>query len=339
MLNRLIRSLMQWIFFMQTISLQKITLGILLLVAVILTLLPLNTHAFYERSGLEARREHHFCRVYASRPYLTPPAYCQDEESEPEPKAPSVSLEADLIHVLAGATTTLSWQSDHTTSCAAEDGWSGQKPTSGSAVVTVNATTTYTLTCTGPGGDESDNVTVTVFSEPEPEPEPDVDHIMISEVLYDTANDGSQGTEAGGANEWVELYNPTFDPIDLMNWMIGDGSSNDVIADTSLILDPGEYLIITNSETTADFWDLSSTSVVYLGSSISGGLSNNGDSVKLYDSEVNLIDAVSYDGDVSAMDPSVAAVSNGHSIYRTDLSVDTDTEADWGDNATPSPGA
>ncbi|MDA8596911.1 lamin tail domain-containing protein [Candidatus Pacebacteria bacterium] len=162
--------------------------------------------------------------------------------------------------------------------------------------------------------------------------------LLISEVLYDLANDGSQGTESGGDNEWVELYNPTAGAIDVMNWSIGNGSSNDVLATSSYILQPGAFLVVTDATTTANFWDFSSTSVIYLDSSISGGLANGGDVVRLYNASSTEVDAMSYGSNVEAFDPSIGTVGNGISLERTNPSTDTDSATDWNGNTSPSPG-
>jgi hypothetical protein len=49
-------------------------------------------------------------------------------------------------------------------SCYASGGWSGEKPSSGSQLVSPSETTTYVLTCAGPGGAGSTSVTVSVGS-------------------------------------------------------------------------------------------------------------------------------------------------------------------------------
>lgn len=177
--------------------------------------------------------------------------------------------------------------------------------------------------------------------EPEPEPEPEGDaKLLITEVLYDLRNDGSQGSETGGDNEWVELYNAGDAPIDIAGFVIGETPENgDSISESSLVIPAGGFLVVTDSETTADFWDFSSVEVVYLGSSISGGLSNSGDVVKVFTETGELVDAVSYGNNTDAFDPAVAGVTHGSSIARSSLSGDTDTAADWVENATPNPGS
>lgn len=296
------------------------------------------------------RRSNHFCRTYRNRGIEPLPEYCEpttpspEPEPEPEPEAPTLTLSAAPLTLLAGETTTLTWNAGKADTCVASGDWIGTFDESGSVFITLAQTATFTLTCTGAGGAVMDTVTVTVSAppeepeEPEEPTEPALDHLLISEVHYDLANDGSQGSETGGANEWVELYNPTNNPVDLLNWSIGDGSSNDTITDTTLVMDPGSFLIITNATSTAQFWELADVSVVFLQSSISGGLSNTGDYVALFDETATVVDAVSYGSNTTAFDPAAVDVDAGSSLQRTDLSVDTDSAADWADLGVPTPG-
>jgi phosphatidylserine/phosphatidylglycerophosphate/cardiolipin synthase-like enzyme len=52
-------------------------------------------------------------------------------------------------------------------------------------------------------------------------PAPPVEYVVISEVMYRPSGQSS------GKREWVELYNPTDQPIDLSNWQLGDAVSNE----------------------------------------------------------------------------------------------------------------
>lgn len=68
-------------------------------------------------------------------------------------QAPTVTLNASPLSGVSPLTVTLTWSSTGATSCLAQDGWSGNKATSGSQVITgVSATTTYTLTCSAGDG-------------------------------------------------------------------------------------------------------------------------------------------------------------------------------------------
>ncbi|KXB06852.1 hypothetical protein AKJ54_01025, partial [candidate division MSBL1 archaeon SCGC-AAA382K21] len=77
------------------------------------------------------------------------------------------------------------------------------------------------------------------------------DHVLISELLYDPAG-------ADDGKEWIELYNPTSNPIDIGNWKIQpwDGSDNEPLMSAILPSDasiPGHgfYLIAENGFTNA----------------------------------------------------------------------------------------
>lgn len=71
-----------------------------------------------------------------------------------------------------GATTVLTWKANNVTGvCKASDGWTGDKPPSGSTTITPSKTTTYTLTCPTATTPEVKSVTVTI-NEPTPPPAP-----------------------------------------------------------------------------------------------------------------------------------------------------------------------
>jgi hypothetical protein len=76
---------------------------------------------------------------------------------------PTVSLAATPTTVASGGTATLVWTTSNASSCTASGGWTGSKPTSGSAsTARISADTVYRLSCTGPGGSAVDTATVTV---------------------------------------------------------------------------------------------------------------------------------------------------------------------------------
>jgi len=54
-------------------------------------------------------------------------------------------------------------------------------------------------------------------------PAPPVGYVVISEVMY------RPGAQSTGNREWVELFNPTSQPVDISNWQLGDAAA------------PGEY--------------------------------------------------------------------------------------------------
>jgi hypothetical protein len=87
-------------------------------------------------------------------------------EPTPEPTpspAPTVSLSANSVAIPSGTSATLNWSSTDATSCTAGGGWSGTRPTSGSATVgPLTAQTTFSLTCSGAGGNAMTMMSVSV---------------------------------------------------------------------------------------------------------------------------------------------------------------------------------
>ena len=67
-------------------------------------------------------------------------------------------------------------------------------------------------------------------------------------------------------------------------------------------------------------------------------LSNPGDEVLVLDGTDSFVDAVSWGDSNWAFDPDCPVVAEGHSIARDPADVDTDTAADWIDQAVPNPG-
>ena len=90
------------------------------------------------------------------------------------PQDPTLSLTANPVEVGKGGAATLSWASQHTTSCTASGGWSGSKGTSGGSETVNNITSnqTYNLTCAGTTKNVSATVKVAVISTPLPPPPP-----------------------------------------------------------------------------------------------------------------------------------------------------------------------
>jgi hypothetical protein len=247
---------------------------------------------------------------------------------------PTLTLNASPLAIIAGATSTLTWSSADSDSCTASNGWSGAMATSGNEIVSPLATTTYSLSCVGGGGATSSAVTIGVT--PTSSPTQNIGHMVISEVYYDVATTTG---ETQPANEWFELYNGSTSPIDINGWTIKDSSTSfDTLATTSTIVPSKGYVVVTDSTSTLDFWSIPSP-VIFLDSSIGRGLGDSGDSLTLFDNASTTVDSVEWGNSTTTpMDPSVPNVSKGHSIGRIQFTADTDTSADWGDFASPTPG-
>ena len=88
----------------------------------------------------------------------------------PKP-VPSLLLTVAPASITAGDVSTLSWESQNATDCAASGAWSGSKGTRGTTNVAPTAGVyNYTLTCTGPGGSMSSTTRLTVSAAPTPPP-------------------------------------------------------------------------------------------------------------------------------------------------------------------------
>jgi hypothetical protein len=129
--------------------------------------------------------------------------------------------------------------------------------------------------------------------------------------------------------------------VDISGWTLGDAfaSTSDSIPAGSIIPSNG-FLIIVASSTTAGFWVTEipgAVPVINILGSIGNGLSNDGDALYLHNAGT-LVDALSYGTNTSVFSPAAPDVADGHSLFRTTLTVDTDTAADWAELATSTPG-
>jgi parallel beta-helix repeat protein len=173
--------------------------------------------------------------------------------------------------------------------------------------------------------------------------------LVISEVLYDP-----YGSEPDG--EWIELYNLSRSTIDLSSYKLGDepvqgGSEGMMSFPSGASAGPGQILIVANKASAfyatygfyPDYELLASLPGVpdMLQSNWSQGnvaLSNEGDEVLLLDGSNTMVDGLSYGNSYAIFNPPAANVAEGHSLERSPVNVDGDTNADWIDQGTPQPG-
>ena len=170
-------------------------------------------------------------------------------------------------------------------------------------------------------------------------------HLVINEVYYDVCSKEECGGYKGkeGYNEWIELYNPTPNPINLKDWKITDNSGIErTLSNSDLILDPGKFAVITDNSDTWDYWGIGNNDEIIkiaLGIKIGDGLSNTGDRLILKDSKGNPVDGISYGSDTTVFDlPKCGVENSGCSLERKAPGWDTDSANDWQDNPSPTPG-
>jgi len=151
---------------------------------------------------------------------------------------------------------------------------------------------------------------------------PELDHVVFSEVFYDTP-----GVESD--EEWIELYNPTLNPIDLSGLTIDDNANSYILPDGTTIPSRG-FLIIARDETA--FENLYEFLPDISGLTLS--LANTGDVLRLKNGD-DEIDMVAWEDYVSEWN---LVANEGESIQRYPLNQDTDTASDWISHASPYPG-
>jgi hypothetical protein len=157
--------------------------------------------------------------------------------------------------------------------------------------------------------------------------------VKISEVLAN-AVPGSDDA----AREWVELYNAGPESVELGGWSLADNVAADALPPAAL--PPGAYAVVTASpDFRRQYPAFQGTLLALVGGRIGNGLANEGDRLLLLDEEGRPVDALSYGLDREFFDPPAPAVPPGHSLERFPPDRDTDTAADFRDNARPSPGA
>ena len=175
-----------------------------------------------------------------------------------------------------------------------------------------------------------------------PTPSPIANHLVINEVYYDVCSKDNCGGNKGsdGKNEWVEIYNPTSNSIDISGWKICDNTGCETVSSSSAI-PTGGFAIITPQSDTWNYWSIPAGVVkISLGTSnIGSGLNNDSDRVILKDNNGNVVDQMSYGADTTAFNPACPNVPEGHSLERNPSGKDTDTAGDFVDRSSPTPGS
>jgi hypothetical protein len=139
------------------------------------------------------------------------------------------------------------------------------------------------------------------------------------------------------AHEWVELYNAGSEGVEVAGWSLADNVAADTLPPAEI--PAGAYGVVAAS---ADFRRqhpaFRGRLLILADGRIGNGLANEGDRLLLLDQEGRPVDALSYGSDREFFEPAAAAAPPGHSLERFPSERDTDTAADFRDNAHPSPG-
>lgn len=150
--------------------------------------------------------------------------------------------------------------------------------------------------------------------------------VLINEVEYDPPQSGPDADF-----EWVEIYNPTDNTIELQGWTIADNHGNDPIPSLTLPAEGFAVIAATEEGFYTNSPDFDGIVVFLEDGRIGNRLNNDGDCLILKDSLGNVIDALSYGSD-SSQSPHCSDVAEGHSLERSPPG------GEFVDNSSPTPG-
>ncbi len=148
-----------------------------------------------------------------------------------------------------------------------------------------------------------------------------LDYLIFSEVLYNTPGSDSE-------EEWIEIYNPTPNSVDLTGYAIEDNTLTYTFS--SGVIEPHDTFVI--AKDSFGFNNLQGCDPDLDGLTLS--LGNSGDVLYLMDSTGYETDMVAWEGYISGWD---IIANEGESIARLDFNTDTDSVSDWEVMPTPMP--
>ena len=151
----------------------------------------------------------------------------------------------------------------------------------------------------------------------------------------DPISNNSHENEYVNPGDWVELFNPTNENIDIGNWVFKDKvNDHNFTIPADQVMSPGMYLVLCRD--TLEFKD-NFPSVINFAGDLGFGLSGGGELIRLFDSNGNLVDEVTYDdADPWPAEPDGA----GPTLELIHPSLDNDLGVNWAtsDNNGGTPG-
>ncbi len=109
--------------------------------------------------------------------------------------------------------------------------------------------------------------------------------IVINEINYNSDKNFNM-------EDWVELTNRSQIPVDLSGWTLKDSDDlHSFVIPNGTVLKPGEFLVLSQDTTALKTFFPNLKNLI---GNISFGLSGNGESVRIFNSSMSLIDSVKY---------------------------------------------
>jgi len=162
--------------------------------------------------------------------------------------------------------------------------------------------------------------------------------LKINKVYY-YADVNHGGVSRDYENEWVEIYNPTEESVNVKGWSVCNSESCDKLSSQDLAIPAKGYAVVAYKESTWSYWNIPESAVkINLSSVIGSGLGNTADMVLLENAAGETVDQMNwgvadsrwnnYNANVWAKGVS-AASAQGKILGRSSNGYDTDSVADW----------
>lgn len=109
--------------------------------------------------------------------------------------------------------------------------------------------------------------------------------LVINEIMYSPFPNSS---------EWIELFNPHSDAVNIQQWMFSDSDTSNrrIITSSNFTIEPSSFLILAEDSSVFQDYDLSDAGIVIC--TDWPGLNNDAESIYLYDANSTIIDHVMY---------------------------------------------
>lgn len=150
-------------------------------------------------------------------------------------------------------------------------------------------------------------------------------HLLLSELMYYPAGQDEP--------EWVEIFNPGPDAINLRSWYLGDNSKSVPISAGDVFLPGRHYAVIAADSTFFSYYPAISAPVIIPATDLPKFNNTTPDQVRLSDPALNVIDSLEY--------KSTWGGRNSFTLERKRFDRATTSPANWGTSRQPggTPGA
>ena len=142
------------------------------------------------------------------------------------------------------------------------------------------------------------------------------DPIVITEINFKSAPEAD-------SDDWIELYNRTGAAIDLTGWQFSDGAGHAYAFPPDTVLWPDSYLVLCRDRIK---FKAVHPHVKNLLGNFAFGLSSEGESIRVLDTENRVVDRVDY---VSVAPWPETARGTGYTIELMDVSSDNNLGENW----------